>query len=49
VSEGAAPLSTSGYGWDPWQSVSWHERRKAGFDELAETMRQLSAPGEPTG
>ena len=48
VSDGAAPLSTSGYGWDPWQSVTWHERRKAGFDELAETMRELSAPDEAT-
>jgi hypothetical protein len=45
ATEGAAPLSTSGYGWDPWQSVTWHERRKAGFDELADTMRELSAPG----
>jgi hypothetical protein len=48
VSEGTAPLSTSGYAWEPWQSVTWHERRKAGFDELADTMRELSAPGEET-
>jgi hypothetical protein len=37
-------LETSGYGWDPWQSVTWHERRKDGFDDLAGTMRELSAP-----
>jgi hypothetical protein len=42
VSEGSAPLSTSGYAWEPWQAVTWHERRKAGFDELADTMRELS-------
>jgi hypothetical protein len=35
-------LQTSGYTWDPWQNVTWHERRKAGFD-LAHTMRRLSA------
>jgi hypothetical protein len=38
-------LETSGYGWEPWQGVTWHERRKAGFDDLARTMRELSAPG----
>jgi hypothetical protein len=48
VSEGTAPLSTSGYAWESWQSVTWNERRKAGFDELADTMRELSAPGEET-
>ena len=37
-------LTTSGYGWEPWQSVTWHERRKAGFDDLADTMRELSSP-----
>jgi hypothetical protein len=49
VSEGAAPLSTGGYGWEAWQSVTWHERRKAGIDELAETMRELSASGGEAG
>jgi hypothetical protein len=44
VAEGGSPLTTSGYSWEPWQGVSWHERRKAGFDELAETFRELSAP-----
>ena len=42
VSEGSAPLSTTGYAWEAWQAVTWHERRKAGFDELANTMRELS-------
>lgn len=37
-------LRTNGYAWEPWQRVTWHERRKAGFDELASTMRGLSAP-----
>jgi hypothetical protein len=45
LSDGSKLLKTSGYAWDPWQSVSWHERKKAGFDELASTMRELSTPG----
>jgi hypothetical protein len=36
---GAAPLRTSGYAWEPWQHVEWHERRKQGFDDLARAMR----------
>ena len=32
-----------GYGWEPWQRVTWHERRKAGWatlrDAFAEAVR----------
>jgi hypothetical protein len=45
LSDGSPLLATTGYAWDPWQSVTWHERKKAGFDNLASTMRELSAPG----
>ncbi|MDX6646117.1 MAG: hypothetical protein QOK40_1844 [Miltoncostaeaceae bacterium] len=31
----AALTTTSGYGWAGWQSVRWHERRKAGWSVLA--------------
>jgi hypothetical protein len=41
-------LNTSGFAWEPWQSVSSHERRKQGFDDLARTMHELSAPGSAT-
>jgi hypothetical protein len=44
LSDGSALLKTSGYAWDPWQRVAWNERKKAGFDDLASTMRELSAP-----
>jgi hypothetical protein len=44
LSDGSALLTTSGYSWDPWQRVAWNERKKAGFDDLASTMRELSAP-----
>jgi hypothetical protein len=43
LSAGSALLATSGYAWDPWQSVTWNERKKAGFDDLATTMQELSA------
>jgi hypothetical protein len=43
--QGAPLLQTSGYAWEPWQRITWHERRKAGFDVLAQAMKTLSAPG----
>ncbi|HEX5617042.1 MAG TPA: hypothetical protein VFX51_01405 [Solirubrobacteraceae bacterium] len=39
-------LTTARYGWEPWNEVAWHERRKAGFDDLADTLRDLSAAPE---
>jgi hypothetical protein len=36
--DGAPLLQTRGYGWEPWQRVTWHERRKRGFDVLARAM-----------
>jgi len=44
LADGDELLKTAGYGWEPWQEVTWHERRKQGFDDLASTMRELSAP-----
>ena len=35
VAAGAQRLRTSGYAWSPWQTVQWHERRKAGWPILA--------------
>jgi hypothetical protein len=43
LADGDPLLETNGYAWEPWQGVTWHERRKQGFDELAKTMRELSA------
>jgi hypothetical protein len=43
--EGGRPLAAAspGYGWEPWQRVVWHERRKAGWgtlkDAFAEAVR----------
>ena len=43
VSDGSPLMKTSGYAWNPWQSVAWNERKKAGFDDLASTMHALSS------
>jgi hypothetical protein len=29
-----------GYGWEPWQRVVWHERRKAGWDTLRQAFAE---------
>jgi hypothetical protein len=42
IAEGGELVTTSGYAWEPWQRVTWHERPKAGFDDLGATMRELS-------
>jgi hypothetical protein len=42
LSDGGPLLRTRGYAWDPWQRVTWHERKKAGFDEFASTMRDVA-------
>jgi hypothetical protein len=31
VAVGSVVATTSGYAWDPWQTVAWHERQKAGL------------------
>jgi hypothetical protein len=40
---GSLGAATPGYGWEPWQRVTWHERRKAGWatlrDAFAEAVR----------
>jgi hypothetical protein len=40
-----ALLETSGYAWEPWQRVSWHERRKAGIEELGTATGELWETG----
>lgn len=41
VYAGDSLLETSGYTWNPWDTVNWHERRKAGFGTVAAAMRDL--------
>jgi hypothetical protein len=46
AAEGEALLTTTGFAWEPWQRVNWHERRKQGFDDLGATMRELSSASD---
>jgi hypothetical protein len=41
---GAQELRTAGYDWEDWNVVSFHERRKAGWDVLAEAFDRTAAP-----
>ena len=39
VAVGREVASTSGYAWDLWQTVAWHERQKAGIGVFAAAVR----------
>jgi hypothetical protein len=34
---------TAGYAWEPWQSVTWHERLKAGIDQYAQAVTEVTS------
>ncbi len=40
---GEAAVSTNGYGWDPWNRVEHHERRKAGWPTVRRAMLSSAA------
>jgi len=44
VALGAKAVATRGYSWDKWNRVEWLERPKAGYEELAQTVREISRP-----
>jgi len=39
VAAGGEVAETAGYAWDPWQTVTWRERRKAGIGVFAAAVR----------
>ena len=39
---GEAAVATNGYGWDEWNRVDWHERRKAGWPTVQRSMRSTA-------
>lgn len=51
--DGEPLLRTSGYRWDGWDEVTWHERRKAGWPLLLKMFERyrgpLAAPPAPAG
>ena len=42
VAVGSEVATTSGYAWEPWQTVAWHERPKAGSAAFAAAVRDVS-------
>jgi hypothetical protein len=42
VAVGSELATTTGYAWDPWQTVAWHERQKAGIAAYAAAVADVS-------
>ncbi len=42
VAVGSELATTTGYAWDPWQTVAWHERPKAGIAAFAAAVVDVS-------
>jgi hypothetical protein len=42
VALGSDLYSTTGYGWDPWQQATWHERLKSGIDTYREAVAHVT-------
>jgi hypothetical protein len=43
VAVGSLLHQTKGYGWDPWQTVTWHERVKSGSEVFAAAVADVTA------
>ena len=42
IAVGDEVSATRGYAWDPWQSVAWHERQKAGIGAFAAAVDDVT-------
>ncbi len=42
-------FETAGYGWEPWQSVEWHERHKAGIQVFEQALHSANALSSDRG
>ena len=42
VAVGSEVATTSGFAWEPWQTVTWTERQKAGVGVFAVAVRDTS-------
>jgi hypothetical protein len=42
VAVGSVLYRTDGYTWEAWQKVSWHERLKAGVDQGAQALADVT-------
>ncbi len=45
VDVAGATTQTAGYAWEPWQSVTWHQRPKANLDLLTATAEETLNKG----
>jgi hypothetical protein len=41
VALGPELYETNGYGWDPWQKATWHERLKSGIDDYRQALADV--------
>jgi hypothetical protein len=44
VVSGGQVTDTTGFFWKPWNTVTWHERRKAGWDAVRQAVAEVSQP-----
>ena len=49
VVDGSTAATTSGFSWKPWNSVTWHERRKGGWPFVARAMADVSGWSDRPG
>jgi hypothetical protein len=42
VEDGGLLTQTAGFGWKPWNTVAWHERRKAGWSAIQAAIAAVS-------
>ena len=42
VEDGGVLTSTRGFGWKPWNTVTWHERRKVGWSAIRAAIAAVS-------
>lgn len=43
ATQGQPAVATTGYGWDDWNRVDYHERRKAGWPTVRRSMQEAAA------
>jgi hypothetical protein len=42
VALGSGLYETNGYGWDPWQKATWHERLKSGIEDYRQALADVT-------
>ncbi len=42
IALGPELYETNGYGWDPWQKATWHERLKSGIEDYRQALADVT-------